>query len=437
MTAINWNKETAAHLYRRAAFGATAAELETAVSDGLEGAVDRLVDYSAISNAALDNRIASMHLVLKQPNPQTLPDNVRLWLARMIYTARPFEERMTFFWHNHFATSWAKVGETQLMRDQNDLFRRYAVGNFRRLCVEVAHDPAMLVWLDNETNIKDHPNENFGRELLELFTLGRGSYEETDVKASSRAFTGWTNDRTVYPIVFEYRPEWHDDGQKTFLGQSGNLNGEDIIDIICTQPQHARWIAGKLFSYFAYDSPEPEVVDRFAQIFLDSDTTVQPVVRAILKSPEMYSPRAMWTKVKSPVEHVVMTCHMLEIDGEIISARDHLIQQGQLLYEPPDVSGWKGGLTWVTSAALLSRINFANTVAAVFEPLLFGIPPTGAEAVDLYLDRLGPVHVDSATRQALIDYVAPGGVLPGGVTLRIRMRGLAHMIISLPEWQII
>lgn len=437
MTAINWNRDTAAHLYRRAAYGATAAEIDAAVRDGLDAAVDRLVDYDGISNAALDDRIASMHLVLKQPNPQTVPDNVRLWLTRMIYTARPLEERMTFFWHNHFATSWAKVGETQLMRDQNDLFRRNAVGIFNRMAVEVARDPAMLVWLDNETNIKDHANENFGRELLELFTLGRGNYAESDVKACARAFTGWTNDRTVYPIVFKYRPEWHDNGQKTFLGITGDLSGTDIIDIICQQPQHSRWIAGKLFAYFAYDNPEPEVVERFAQIYRDGGTAIRPVVRAILKSPEMYSPRAMWTKVKSPVEHVVMTCHMLEIGGEIMTARDALIQQGQLLYEPPDVSGWKGGLTWVTSAALLSRINFANTVSAVFEPLMFGTPSTGAEAVDLYLDRLGPLHVDDATRQNLIDYVAPGGVMPRATTLPVRLRGLAHMIVSLPEWQVI
>jgi uncharacterized protein (DUF1800 family) len=434
---IDWNKETAAHLYRRAAFGATSDELDAAVRDGLDAAVDRLVDYDQISNAALDNRIASMHLVLKQPNPQTVPDNVRLWLARMIYTARPLEERMTFFWHNHFATSWAKVGETQLMRDQNDLFRRNAVGNFNKMCVEVARDPAMLVWLDNETNVKDHPNENFGRELLELFTLGRGHYAESDVLAAARAFTGWTNDRTVYPIVFLYRPEWHDDGQKTFLGHTGNWNGADIVNLICAEPQHGRFIAAKVFSYFAYDNPEPEVVDRFAKIYLDAGTGLREMIRAILKSPEMYSPRAMGTRLKSPVESVVMTCHMLEIDGEIMTARQALIEQGQLLYEPPDVSGWKGGLTWVTSAALLSRFNFANTVSSVFEPLAFGIPATAEQAVDLYLDRLGPLHVDSSTRKDLIDYVAPGGVLPRGVTLRTRLRGLAHMILSLPEWQTI
>jgi uncharacterized protein (DUF1800 family) len=404
---------------------------------GLDETVDRLVNYEAISNLALDERIASMHLVLKQPSAQVAIDNVRLWLTRMIYSARPLEERMTFFWHNHFATSFVKVGESDLMRVQTDLFRRYAIGNFTQLCVEVAKDCAMLFWLDNFTSAKEHPNENFGRELLELFTLGRGHYAESDVIAAARAFTGWSLDLTVYPVQFKYIEEWHDHGQKTFLGHSGDLIGDDVARIACSQFDHGRLIASKLFAYFAYENPEQELVDRLARIYLDAGTELRPLVTAILKSPEMYSSRAIWTKVKSPIDHIVIACRQLQVQNEIKSIREHLILQGQLPYEPPSVAGWAGGMTWIMAAALLSRMNFSNVAAAELDPLAFGIPSIAPDIVDLYLRRLGPLHVDELTRRELIAFVAPGDVLPQGQALLTRLRGLAHMILSLPEWQML
>ncbi len=437
MPNVVWNEETAAHLYRRAAFGATAEELAKAVRAGLDGAVDRLVNYDDIPNDALDQRIASMHLVLKQPDPQTYIDIVRLWLTRMIYTAHPLEERMTLFWHDHFATSVAKVGESDLMMIQNDLFRRDALGNFTQLCIEVARDRAMLFFLDNYTSVKEHPNENFGRELLELFTLGRGHYAESDVLAAARAFTGWGLDLKPYPVLYAYDDDRHDHGEKTFLGHTGDLNGDDVIRIACSQLDHGRLIASKLFAYFAYDDPGPDVIDRLARIYLDGGTELRPLVSAILKSPEMYSPRAIWTKIKSPVEHVVMACHQLEIADEVPSSRIHLIRQGQILYEPPSVAGWEGGRSWITSAALLSRMNFANDVSAQFGPFAFGFPSTAEEFIDVYLRRLGPLHVDDATRQRLLGFIAPGGVLPAGAALLPRLRGLVHLILSLPEWQMI
>ena len=438
MSTIEWNEQTAAHLYRRAAFGATADELAAAVGDGLEITVQRLVDYEAISNAALDQRLASMRLVFDPLAPQSFIDIVRWWLTRLIYSAKPLEERMTFFWHNHFATSVEKVGESNLMKNQNELFRSFALGNFRTLSVEVARDPAMLFWLDNYTSVKEHPNENFGRELLELFTLGRGHYTESDVQAAARSFTGWTLDRTVYPVVSIFADDIHDHGQKTFLGHTGDLSGDDIIGVICDQEQHGRFIAAKLFAYFAYNDPEPEVVDRLARIYLDAGTELRPLVRAILLSPEMYSPRALWTKVKAPLEHVVMTCRMLEIPDEVPTARNELARQGQILFTPPDVSGWPSGLTWVTAAALLSRMNFANDSVAEFDPLVFGVAASAQAIVDTHLRRLGPLQVEADTRQELIDYLAPGdGSLPRGEALLIRLRGLAHIILSLPEWQML
>jgi uncharacterized protein (DUF1800 family) len=438
MTSIQWNETTAAHLYRRAAWGATSEELALAVRDGLERTVDRLVDYESISNAALEQRIKSMNLRLQQPDPQTAVDIVRLWLTRMIYTARPLEERMTFFWHNHFATSIDKVGESTLMRNQNDLFRRFALGNFRALCSEVARDPAMLVWLDNFTSVKQHANENFGRELLELFTLGRGHYTEADVQAAARAFTGWTLDLTAYPVVFMYDDEIHDHGSKTFLGFTGDLDGNDIIRIICGLDQHGRFIATKLFAFFAYDDPEPEVVARLAKAYLNSGNDTRTLVKEILLSPEMYSSRAIWTKVKSPLEHVVGACRMLQVPDELPTARSELARQGQVVYSPPDVSGWPKGLTVITAASLLSRMNFANDAVGDFDPFQMDIPSTAPAIVDSFLHRLGPMEVDADSRQELIEYLAPAGAaLPSGERLRVRLRGLAHLILSLPEGQLL
>lgn len=437
MSAIAWNEATAAHLFRRAGFGATAEEISSALAMGLEATVDRLINYESISNADLDTRVASMHFDL---NPVSLPsyvDMVRWWLIRMIYTARPLEERMTLFWHMHFATSVDKVAESDLMRAQTDLFRQYAVGNFVQLCIGVAKDRAMQFWLDNWTSDKEHPNENWGRELLELFTLGRGHYSEADVAAAARAFTGWGLGFTTFPVTFQYDDSKHDHGLKTFLGQTGDLNGDQIIRIACAQPAHGQWIASKLFAYFAYDNPEQAVIDRLASLYMGSATDLKPLLTAILTSEEMYSPQALWSKIKSPVEHVAMTGRMLKLEDEVRRSRDRLAEQGQLLYSPPDVSGWKGGRTWVTSAALLSRMNFANDAVALFDPAEFGTPSSAGAAVDDYLKRLGPLQVDAATRQSLIDFVAPGGVLPQGDALSSRLRGLAHMILSLPEWQMI
>lgn len=435
-----WNTESAAHLFRRAAYGATPSELSAAVRDGFEETVDRIVHYTAIPNGSLDQRIAAMYF------DPTLPFHkpVRIWLTRMIYTARPLEERMTFFWHNHFATNVRKVMNPILSANQVErLLRPRALGNFRTLAQELARDPAMLLWLDNWTSTKEHPNENFGRELLELFTLGRGHYSEGDVQAATRAFTGWTLDLSIKPGFFLYRDDWHDHGQKTFMGETGDLDGNRVIDIITSKFDHGRWIAGKLFAELAYENPEPELVDRLARVYLDAGTEIEPLVMAILTSDEMYSPRAILTKVKSPLEHVVMSCRLLELRDEVtthgndVTAHEYLTTQGQYPYEPPNVAGWPHGLAWITSAGLLSRINFASAAVGGFDPLVFGINSSAEEIVENYLQRLGPMHIDSTARGELISYLAPGGSLPRGPSLLARLSGLARMILSLPEWQMV
>jgi len=431
--AITWTEEKAAHLYRRAAWGATAEDITESLSLGLGGTVSKLLNYEGVSTTALDQRIASLGL-----NLTTVSGIQRWWLIRLIYSPRPLEERMTFFWHDHFATAISKVADATLMFNQNQLFRSFALGDFHDLTVAVSKDPAMLIWLDNFTSIKGRPNENYGRELLELFTLGQGHYGEEDVLAATNAFTGWGLRRGVVPPVFEYRDLQHDHSVKNFLGQRGDWNGEDIVRILTEEYENARFIAAKLFSYFAYDYPEQSVIDRFADIYTGAGTNIRPVVEAILLSDEMYSEQAIGTKIKSPVDHTVMGTRQLLIDSDGRLAAGTTNTQGEGLFNPPDVAGWDGGLTWINSGTLLSRMNYANSIAFGFDPARFtagaAITKT-SELVAFYLRRLGPLTIDAATRTQLERYVSPSEVLPTGTQSTIKMRGLAHMILSLPEWQ--
>ncbi|HVT02365.1 MAG TPA: DUF1800 domain-containing protein [Thermoanaerobaculia bacterium] len=429
---IPWNETNAAHLYRRAAFGGTPAEIAQATGQGLTGAVDFLVNYQGISNAAMDQKITALGLDLT-----TTQGIARWFIARMIYSARPLEERMTWFWHDHWATAISKVQDQEYMLRQNKLMRSYAVGNFAKFALDMSKDPAMLIWLDNRSSVKEHPNENYGRELLELFTLGQGHYSELDVASSARAFTGWGLDRQTRMFIF--RSTQHDYSSKDFLGRVGTLDGGDIISIATGEFAHAQLIAAKAFSYFAYEYPEQDVVDRFAQIYLDGKTEIKPLVRAILTSDEMYSSKAIWGRVKSPIDHTIMSTRQLLIDSDARAASGTLSVQGEYPFNPPDVSGWPTGLTWINSGTLLSRMNYANTLLTGFDPVKFaaGVTVTTAAAlVDLYLTRLGPLPVDANTRTRLISYVSADGSLPAGAALTAKQRGLVHMILSLPDWQL-
>ncbi len=417
---VQWNEERAAHLLRRAAFGGTPAEIARTIDDGCDAAVARLTGKREGWIAAGDRDVHP---------PDSFPALQRWWVARMLRTQRPLEERMTFFWHDHFATSIVAVRHPRLMLQQNELFRRYAFGNLRNLTVAVARDPAMLLWLDNYLSRKEQPNENFGRELLELLLLGLGNYDEGDVRAAVRAFTGWTltNDEPGASFVFDR--DMHDAEPKSFLAQRGDWNGDDVVRIACRQPAHARFIATKLFACFAYDEPEPEVVERLAKVYLDHDTEIRPLVEAILTSPEMYSPRAMWTAVKSPLDATLIACHQLLADIDPDRVAEALDEQGLVLFNPPDIAGWKSGMRWINTWSLLSRTRFAAIVAAQCNP---GQIAAGTEArppaalVDVYLRRLGPLPAGPATRHHLTSYLAAGG----------GERGLVRLILSSPEWQL-
>ena len=431
MAEILWNERSAAHLYRRAAFGGRPDDIARSVNEGLDATVDRLLDYENTPNDDLDDRLA-----LLNPDLATPIGIVTWWMTRMVHSSRQLEERMTFFLHDHFATSLNKVPRADLMLDQNELLRRFAAGNFTELTIEISKDPAMLLWLDNYTNVKDNPNENYARELLELFTLGHGHYSEDDVLESARAFTGWSLSRG--DLGFLFRPLAHDFGAKTVLGRTGNWDGGDVVGFACSEMAHGHLIARKLFEYLVYENPDEDVIESLAMVYLDSGTELRPLIEAILKSPEMYSERAVWKRVKSPVEHAVMAVRQLGVDVDVarilVGALD---QQAQIPFIPPDVNGWPSGMTWINSTTLLSRMNLAYqltrfTTTTDFAAADFSSPES---MVDFFLGVLGPLEVTSETRSELIKWLSPDGAVPTGAAGDVRLRSLIQMTLSLPEWQ--
>lgn len=277
------------------------------------------------------------------------------WADRMVATPRPLEEKLTFFWHGHFATSEAKVRDYRMMLVQNRMLRSKASGNFRDLLLGIMRDPAMLVYLDNGENVKGHPNENFGRELLELFTLGVGNYTEQDIREASRAFTGWGND----VLTFRFDPALHDAGHKKFLGREGDFGGEEIVDIILEQPATAEFIAAKLYRYLVRDEISNATREALGRAFREADYELKPLLKTIFLSRDFYSEPSVATQIKSPVQLFVSTYRKLGIAKTPTAPdfNDLTKPLGQSLLYPPNVAGWSGGRTWITPATLLERGN--------------------------------------------------------------------------------
>ncbi len=406
IAAADWNAERAAHLVERAGFGGTPEEIQHLASLTPQQAVDSLVDYQKIDNSAAPafeasgvwdagmdpfppSRAEAVRLgrehgealgvkVLPDGSPRRLQPVVdkffyglransietqRLgvwWANRMLTTKRPLEEKLTLFWHGHFATGDAKVRDARMMLRQNEMLRRHAEGRLRDLLVGILEDPAMLVYLDNGENVKKHPNENFGRELLELFTMGVGRYTERDVREAARAFTGWTND----VLQFKVDKEQHDFGDKTFLGRTGPLDGTDIIDTILNQDATGEFVAAKIYKYFVRDEISPAVKAELGRGFKASRYEVRSTLKRIFLSKDFYSPASMATQIKSPVVLVISTYKKMGL-RELPTVPDFgrlTGGLGQTLFDPPNVAGWAGGRTWITPATLLQRGNLFRDV---------------------------------------------------------------------------
>ncbi len=291
------------------------------------------------------------------------------WLERMASGKRPLQEKLTLFWHGHFATSAQKVKDAYLMWRQNDIFRRNAAGNWLAMLEQVSKDPAMLVWLDQAQSRKEHPNENFAREVMELFVLGEGNYTERDVAQAARALTGWSYDRGAQE--FTYRSQAHDNGNKMILGQIGNFRGEDVLRIITGQPQAARFITAKLWRFFVEDSPPEAIVNALAAHFQAAKLEFRPVLRAMFTSEEFYSPSIIRNQVKSPTQWLVSSVRLLERDlPPPAMAANALRTLGQELFMPPNVKGWDGGMAWITTNNLLNRYNMSAYLVMGENPMM-------------------------------------------------------------------
>lgn len=377
-----WTAARAGHLLNRAGFGGSPEEIRNASQLAPAEVVDRLVEFSAIPElfsppewtqtaeaAARPDLRALRHLSeeerqLRHREERQLQHNrvVQLrgwWLRRMRHTERPLQEKLTLFWHGHFATSFEKVRFAYPLYRQNETLRSLAAGNYEALVVAIAQDPAMLIYLDNAESRPAHPNENFARELMELFTLGEGAYTEADIQAAARCFCGWT----LHPDAFRFvdLPSLRDTGGKALFGRTGNRTGEDAIRLILEQRSAAPFICRKLWEYFCYPDPEPGLIERLAAELKKNRFELKPVLRNIFRSRAFYSARAVRTQIKSPVQWLVNAARSLKADLPEDKLAAHITGAlGQHLFAPPNVKGWPGGFTWITVDTLLKRYNLAG-----------------------------------------------------------------------------
>lgn len=388
-----WDRAAAAHLFRRAGFGPEPGEVDRAVRSGLEPALEELLARDRHDPA----RRASIAPLLGAGDVELL---AAWWLDLCRSGGAPLRERMTLLWHDHFATSYAKVGDVRLMHRQNETLRELALGDFRELLHAVARDPAMLVWLDGDDNRAGAPNENFARELMELFALGRGNYGEGDVKEAARALTGWgTRGRS-----FVLRPEHHDGGSKTIFGHTGAFDGDDVIDLVLAHPACPRWIARRLLVELCHPEPTAAEIDAASAALLNADWHIGRTVERILRSRLFFGPRARRARVAAPVELIVSALRALDASVAPAEAARAAAGLGQSLFRPPSVKGWDGGRSWIDAGTWIGRVNamaaLANGGAGVDLAARFG--PKGAGAVpDAVLAELLPEGLPPGRRAAL------------------------------------
>ncbi len=457
-----WNERAASHLMRRAGFGATPGELHRMLTRSMQQTVDDLIHFPP-ADASPPGELVDLQTLLAQGPLRGLDADTRRqrlmgfrmeerrsilalqhwWLNRMLVTPAPLQEKMTFLLHGHFTTAAIQKNVTPaLIYQQNQLYRDNALGNLRDLTLVVSKDPAMLLYLDNARSSKAHPNENYARELMELFTLGRGNYSEEDVRQSARAFTGWTINRATQQFV--QNPRLHDDGVKTFLGRTGNFDGSDIVTVIYQQPACSAFWATTLLNWFVYNDPEPQLVDAVAHLLEKNDYQLAPVLSVLLRSNVFFSERAYRALVKSPAEFVVGTYKafgMPEIDPSAVRA---MAQMGQVLFYPPNVAGWPGGAAWLTSQMMIARQNFVaglvNSAAMQQSPWLSALPRSAGQAAGVLLQTILQGDVPQQSFAQLASYLdgsaesALGTLSPENFELRVR--GGAYLAMAMPAYQL-
>ena len=486
-----WNRVKAAHLLNRAGFGGTPEEVARLASMPFEAALNEIFNYESIQDVAfpeidflpiremyaallrLRGARADEHTIreavreLQRANARKFQEIRAVWIQRMIQTKRPLLEKMALFWHGHLVSGIPEVRVAEHMAMELDVFRHTATGNFKELILAISGGPAMLAYLDNDSNRKGKPNENYARELMELFTMGIGNYTEQDVKEAARAFTGWT----FVGNGFVFRRSQHDDGPKTFLGRTGNFDGTDIIGIIFEQPATARFLPHKLFEFFAYQGPEEPVVEDLAGVFTRTNFDVKSVLRTIFQSELFYSERTMRSQIKSPVQLVVSAVRALGpgsprpdsgqagqamgADVPELALARAMDLMGQSLLYPPNVGGWPRGKGWINTATILVRYNFSNLLlqgaipgvggrrqnpARVDHLIDAGKVKTAGDVIDQLVDRFIQAPLDGRRRWALLRALGtnredtPFAI--DGAQTQERLRSAIHLIMSMPEYQL-
>jgi uncharacterized protein (DUF1800 family) len=453
MTTVQSKREVAlmAHLLRRAGFGATPDELDRAIEKGYGAVLEELLNPAG-PDVLPDDLIQRYHVDQSDLRSQTGASTH--WVYRMVKTDSPLREKMCLFWHRVFATAATKTIQARVVYNQIEMFRQYGMGSFKELLLQLSRDPAMLMWLDNQDNHKGSINENYGREILELFSMGVGNYSEDDIKECARAFTGWrvvnpdymsikmrNNTDRPYGYIswqFEYDDDDHDHGQKTLLGETGDLNGEDAVAIICKQQATPRFIARHLYHFFVADElpvpqwpqtppRDPQAIEMMTDAYIRSDYSIKEMLRTMFNSDFFKSETARFARIKSPAEMVVGTMRLaggVELPSEdTYAATATCVNMGQALMNPPSVEGWQGGREWINTGAYVHRVNFASRVLndpdrpgirAIIDRIRDAasggsIPP--ARLVDLCIEILGPLDVLESTRDGLVEYASTYGDL--------------------------
>jgi uncharacterized protein (DUF1800 family) len=433
----SWDLRKVAHLHRRAGFGATRAELLRDLKAGPEASVVRLFHPPQRSADEVEAVEAMRRIGLLGV----------CWLHRILYWPDTLREKLTLFWHGHFATSNKKVESVTLMDRQNETLRTHALGSFAAMLEAIIADPAMLVWLDGGTSKKEKPNENFAREFLELFTLGTGHYTERDVREAARAFTGWVrqDSRGGFQETpsFAHDPAQVDNGPKNFLGRTGRWGPSDIVRIALGRPEAATFLARKLYRWFVSEAgtPGPELIEPLAEEVRRQEFAVEPIVRIILRSRHFYSHAAYRQRIKSPVEFSAGLVRVLEVPRPALNplalsaACD---AQGQELFAPPNVEGWVGGTVWINSGTLLERTNWAADVVwgrpengmAPFDPLAW------AARYKLSPDRAAGAFLDLLLQGDLCDEARRLALDAGRDGSRDGLRKALQRLVNCPEFQL-
>ena len=438
-------RKLVSHLMRRAGFGATSDELDSLEGLPYDRIVDELLDPP-------DTTWMGDHLVRRFHHEQSgmisgfAPGEY--WLYRMVTTKAPLIEKVTLFWHNIFATGYPKVVHGKVLSSQIAMLRRNGLGRLDDLLIELSKDPAMIVWLDNQDNHRGAINENYGRELLELFSMGVGNYSEDDIKEAARAFTGWTIGNTEYMVLrsnrdsdwpygriawhFEFNEEDHDSGEKTFLGESGSFNGEDIVEIICRQEATAKFISRHMYHFFVADEPpvpqwphvppqDPGAIQQLVDSYFSSGHSVKEMLRTLFKSDFFKSQDVRYGRVKSPAE---LMSGVLRLSGQLDRPRREMVEHGmrmqymgQWLHNPPSVEGWHQGEEWIETGSLVERINFASEqlgdatlpgVASILSKVVEERVP-GDRLLDKCLAELGELELSEETSASLREFAVSGG----------------------------